>query len=149
MADDRPVVALDASALMAPVEADLRLFDELDRVLGAYEAVVPGAVIVELDRLSSGNGEAATAASVGRDLAARARVVEAEPPGGEDGEDGEDGKDGGADPAYGDDALIALARAGRTDYVVTNDRPLIERVLDADTPVLCLRGRNTLRIREP
>ncbi len=143
MAADRPVVALDASALMAPVEADLRLFDELDRVLGAYEAVVPRAVVAELDRLSSGNGKAATAASVGRDLAARARTMEAEAPGDEKGEGD------GSDRPYGDDALVALARTGRAGYVVTNDRPLIERVLDADTPVLCLRGRNTLRIREP
>ena len=149
MAADRPTVALDASALMAPVEADLRLFDELDRVLGTYEAVVPRAVIAELDRLSSGNGAAATAASVGRDLAGRARTVEAGSSGGNDGGNGDDGENGGSTRPYGDGALVALARAGRADYVVTNDRSLIERVLGADTPVLCLRGRNTLRIREP
>jgi len=43
-------VALDASALMAPVERDLRLFDELDRLLGAVDPVVPGAVLEELDQ---------------------------------------------------------------------------------------------------
>ena len=33
-------VALDASALMAPVELDLRLFDELDRLLSAGVPVI-------------------------------------------------------------------------------------------------------------
>ncbi|MFC5134442.1 MULTISPECIES: twitching motility protein PilT [Haloferacaceae] len=128
--DERPVVALDASALMAPVEANVRLFEELDRLLGSYDPVVPSAVVDELDELGSGAGQAATAASVGADLADRARTVE-------------------VDGAYGDDALVDLARTGRVAYVVTLDRPLVERVLDADTPVICLRGRNTLTVTDP
>ena len=125
-----PVVALDASALMAPVEADLRLFEELDRVLGGYEAVVPAAVLAELDGLQTGSGAEATAASVGADLAERAEAVE-------------------TDESYADDALVALAAAGRVDAVVTNDGPLANRVLAADVPVIGLRGRNTLAITEP
>nr|WP_256410933.1 twitching motility protein PilT [Halorubrum rubrum] len=128
--DDRPAVALDASALMAPVEADVRLFEELDRLLGSYDPVVPSAVLEELDGLGSGAGRAATAASVGADLADRARTVD-------------------VDAAYADDALVELARGGRVAYVVTLDRPLVERVLDADTPVICLRGRNTLTVTDP
>jgi len=124
------VVALDASALMAPVEADLRLFEELDRLLGAYEAVVPAAVVSELDRLQGGNGEEATAASVGADLATRAETV-------------------ATDESYADDALVELAAEGRVDGVVTNDRPLANRVLEAGAPVIGLRGRNTLAITEP
>ncbi len=129
-ADRRPVVALDASALMAPVEANVRLFEELDRLLGSYEAVVPAAVLAELDGLQSGAGEAATAASVGADLAGRARTVETE-------------------ESYADDALVELAAAGRIDYVVTNDVPLRDRLLAADAPVIGLRGRNALAITEP
>ncbi len=128
--DRRPVVALDASALMAPVEANVRLFEELDRLLDSYEAVVPAAVLAELDGLRSGAGEAATAASVGADLAARARTVETE-------------------ESYADDALVELAAAGRADYVVTNDGPLRDRLLAADAPVIGLRGRNALAITEP
>ena len=146
-----PVLALDTSALMAPVEANVRLFEEFDRLLGTYETVVPASVLSELEGLASGAGTAATAASVGADLATRARVVDdndsAETGGTDDSE-----KIGGVDDAsdtYADDALVALARSNRVDYVVTNDRPLIERVLDADTPVICLRGRNTLAITEP
>jgi rRNA-processing protein FCF1 len=128
--DDAPVVALDASALMAPVEANLRLFEELDRLLGAYEAVVPTAVVSELDRLQGGHGEAATAASVGADLATRAETVETA-------------------ASYADDALVELVTEGRVDGVVTNDRPLANRVLEAGAPVIGLRGRNTLAITEP
>ncbi|GAA0530483.1 DUF188 domain-containing protein [Halorubrum ejinorense] len=128
--DGVPVVALDASALMAPVEAGLRLFEELDRLLGGYETVVPAPVVAELADLQSGNGAEATAASVGADLAERAETVE-------------------TDESYADDALVALAAAGRVDAVVTNDRPLANRVLAADAPVIGLRGRNTLAITEP
>ncbi|SMO32379.1 twitching motility protein PilT [Halorubrum cibi] len=128
--ETRPVVALDASALMAPVEANVRLFEELDRLLGSYDPVVPSAVLEELDGIGSGAGKAATAASVGADLAERAETVDVE-------------------GAYADDALVDLARSGRVAYVVTLDRPLVERVLDADTPVICLRGRDTLTVTDP
>ncbi|OYR92861.1 twitching motility protein PilT [Halorubrum sp. E3] len=128
--DGAPLVALDASALMAPVEADLRLFEELDRLLGAYEVVVPTAVVSELDRLQGGNGEAATAASVGADLATRAEAVE-------------------TTESYADDALVELVSEGRVDGVVTVDGPLADRVLEAGAPVIGLRGRNTLAITEP
>ncbi|GAB7091732.1 hypothetical protein JCM18237_20030 [Halorubrum luteum] len=128
--DRVPVVALDASALMAPVEANVRLFEELDRLLDTYETVVPSAVRAELDGLQSGAGSAATAAGVGADLATRARTVD-------------------TDASYADDALVELVETDRVDYVVTNDRPLSKRVLAANAPVIGLRGRNTLAITEP
>ncbi|TKX76251.1 twitching motility protein PilT, partial [Halorubrum sp. SD626R] len=102
----------------------------LDRLFGTYEAVVPAAVVAELDGLQAGNGAEATAASVGADLAARAETVETE-------------------ETYADDALVELVTEGRIDGVVTNDRPLANRVLEADAPVIGLRGRNTLAITEP
>jgi len=122
--DDRPLVALDTSALTAPVQADVRLFEELDRLVGDHEPVVPRAVLAELDRLAADGGEAATAAAVGRDLAARCTVV-----------------DTAAD--NGDDALVALA--ADVAYVVTNDRPLRDRV-GATARTIGLRGRNKLII---
>ncbi|MFB6173500.1 MAG: PIN domain-containing protein [Halobacteriales archaeon] len=126
-----PIVALDTNALMMPVELDVRVFDELDRLFGDPDLVAPWAVLRELDRLSGAAGEAATAASVGRDLAERrCRTVDAEP---------EDA----------DDALLALGRAGAVDYVVTNDRPLRDRLLAAAVPVVGVRDRNTLAITEP
>jgi len=138
-------VALDTSALMMPVELDVRLFDELDRLLGGVsrtpesdqphadplELVTPQAVIEELRRLSEKGGTEGTAATVGHDLATeRCLVVDTE-------------------ASYADDALVELARDGAVDYVVTNDRPLRDRVLEEKRPVIALRGRNKLAITQP
>jgi rRNA-processing protein FCF1 len=116
---------------MMPVELDVRLFDELDRLLGAFEPVTPQAVVEELRRLSEKGGEEGIAASVGHDLATeRCLIVD-------------------TDESYADDALVELAREGHADYVVTNDLPLRDRVLDAGVPVIALRGRNKLAITQP
>jgi len=120
---------LDTNALMMPVECDVRVFEELQRVIGDEDLVVPEAVVAELDRLSVGGGEEATAASVGRDLVDRCQVVEHD-----------------ADNA--DDAVLELA--GKLDaYAVTNDGPLREALLAANRPVIGLRGRNKLAITQP
>ncbi|MCD2202826.1 twitching motility protein PilT [Halobacterium sp. KA-6] len=123
-------VAMDANALMMPVEAGVRVFDELDRVLDDYDAVVPETVLAELEKLGAGSGEEATAASVAADLADRCETVETE-------------------ESYADDALYALAVDGDADAVVTNDGPLRERLLDAGVPVIHLRGRNQMTITRP
>jgi hypothetical protein len=138
-------VALDTSALMMPVESDVRLFEEIERLLGDSEVrttsdpsgdtprgidyVVPRAVRDELSKLSDGASEEAVAASVGADLATeRCRVVEHE-------------------ASYADDVLVELAP--EFDYVVTNDGPLKKRLLDAGAPVIHIRGRNKLAISKP
>ncbi|MFP8955522.1 PIN domain-containing protein [Natrialbaceae archaeon A-CW3] len=124
-------VALDTSALMMPVELDVRLFDELDRVVGSYEPTTPQSVLEELRRLSEKGGEEGTAANVGHDLATeRCLVVDTE-------------------ASYADDALVELAREGVVDYVVTNDLALRDRVLEESIPVIALRGRNKLAITQP
>ncbi|WP_439027631.1 PIN domain-containing protein [Haloarchaeobius sp. DT45] len=124
-------VALDTSSLMMPVELDVRLFDELDRLIEAAELVTPQAVVEELRRLSEKGGREGTAANVGHDLATeRCLIVDTE-------------------ESYADDALVELAEAGQVDYVVTNDLPLRDRVLDTGIPVIALRGRNKLAITQP
>jgi rRNA-processing protein FCF1 len=123
-------VAMDANALMLPAEQNLRLFEELEGLLGDYEGVVPAAVRDELAALAADSGAAASAASVAADLADRFDTVETEEP-------------------YADDALHALAAGGDVDAVATNDGPLKERVLDAGTPVIHLRGRTQLTITRP
>jgi len=148
--EDGPTVILDTNALMMPVELDVRVFDELDRLLGDADPdlVVPRAVLAELETLrEAGNGEAATAAAVGRDLADRCRAV-------------------GTEASYADDAVVELAvgaadtadtgDGGRGagdavdgDYAVTNDRPLRDRLLERGVRVIGLRGRTTLEITEP
>ena len=128
-------VVLDTNALMMPIERDVRVFDELARLLGepvdgtgSMELVVPRAVVAELEKLAAGAGEEGVAASVGRDLADRCRVVD-------------------TDADYADDAVVELSV--EADYVVTADRPLRDRLLDRNVPVVGLRGRNTLAITEP
>ena len=134
------MIVLDTNALMMPVECELRVFEELDRVLphatgdqpsgdaGGY--LVPDAVRAELDKLADGAGVEATAAAVGRDLLARCSVVE-------------------TDADYADDAVLELATHGDVTHAVTNDRPLKRRLLDAGIPVISLRGRNKLGITQP
>ena len=123
-------VVVDTNALMMPVEVGVRLFDELER-LGVSEPVVPRAVVDELDKLAAaGNGEEATAASVGRDLADRCTVVDTE-----------------AD--YADDAVVEAASRPDVNAVVTNDKPLKERLLAAGVPVIGLRGQHKLAITQP
>lgn len=113
-------VVLDTNALMMPVEAEVRLFEELDRLLDSYEAIVPEAVLAELEALAEGAGTEAVAASVGQDLAGRARTV-------------------GHTAAYADDAIVEVAR-DHDAIAVTNDRPLKRRLTEAEIPVIGLRG---------
>ena len=124
------IVILDTNALMMPVECDLRLFDELERLLGEVECVVPEAVLAELEKLSAGAGAEATAARVGRDLADRCTVRS-------------------TDAAYADDAVLELASETGVEAAVTNDTPLQERLLDAGVPVVSLRGNDKLAINNP
>ncbi|WP_284033313.1 PIN domain-containing protein [Halobaculum lipolyticum] len=116
---------------MMPVECGVRVFDELDRLVDDPNPVTPSAVVAELEKLAAGAGEEATAASVGRDLAERCRVVP-------------------TTEEYADDAVVELAAGESFDgYVVTNDRPLRERLLARGVRVIGLRGANTLAITEP
>ena len=145
-------VVLDTNALMMPVECDVRVFEELDRLLPGADLVTPAAVVAELEKLRESNGAEGVAASVGRDLAERCRVVETA-------------------ASYADDAVVELATAdarretgaepepeagdgdgpGGTEetLVVTNDRPLAERLRERGVRVIGLRGENTLAVTEP
>jgi len=127
-------VVLDTNALMMPVECDVRVFEELDRLLGDPEAVVPAPVVAELEALAGGAGEEATAASVGRDLVGRCTVR-------------------GTDADYADDAVVELVgrlrERGRAVRAATNDRELRRRLAAADVPVICLRGEDKLAVTQP
>ncbi|MDL5362266.1 twitching motility protein PilT [Halalkalicoccus sp. NIPERK01] len=124
------VVCMDTNALMMPVECDVRVFEELERLLPEADPVVPDAVLRELRNLAGGASEEGVAAAVGLDLAERCRPI-------------------GVEESHADDAIVSLARAGECDYVVTNDGPLRERLLDAGVPVIGLRGRNELAVTQP
>ena len=125
-------VGMDTNALMMPVELGVRVFDELDRLFGQgiVDPLVAQSVVDELDSLAAGHGDEAAAASVGKDLADRCRVVE-------------------TNASYADDAVVELAENGVFDAVVTNDRPLRDRLLSRGVRVVGVRGRNRLGITEP
>jgi rRNA-processing protein FCF1 len=125
-----PTVILDTNALMMPVECDVRVFEELDRLVTDPDLVVPRSVVVELDDLADGGGEAGRAASVGRDLAERCRPV-------------------GTDADYADDAVVELATDDFDGYVVTNDQALRDRLLERGVRVIGIRAGNTLAVTEP
>jgi rRNA-processing protein FCF1 len=120
-------VVLDTNALMMPVECDVRVFEELERLLGEVDCFVPAAVVAELRDLSTGTGEAGTAASVGVDLAGRCTVRETA-------------------ATYADDAVVELAQTDGVTHAVTNDGPLQDRLRDAGVSVIGLRGQNKLGI---
>jgi rRNA-processing protein FCF1 len=124
-------VVLDTNALMMPVECDVRVFEELERLLETSDYLVPAAVRAELDALAAGTGEEASAANVGRDLAAAHCETR------------------GTDAAYADDAVLELATRAGASHVVTNDGPLQERVLDEGISVISLRAKNKLAITQP
>jgi hypothetical protein len=125
-------VVLDTNALMMPVELGVRTFDELDRLLGEYEALVPEAVVSELESLSDGASEESVAASVGTDLTRREGVTVI-----------------AHEAGYADDAVVEIATTRDCDYAVTNDGPLRDRLLEANVPVIGLRGRNKLEATRP
>ncbi|WP_276273722.1 twitching motility protein PilT [Haloarcula litorea] len=125
------MIVLDTNALMMPVECDVRLFEELDRLLSVErDYVAPAAVRDELEKLADGSGVEATAASVGRDLLDRCSVRATE-----------------AD--YADDAVLELATEADATHAVTNDKPLKRRLLNAGVPVISLRGQDKLGITQP
>ena len=135
----KPLVALDTNAFLMPIRNDVRVFDELDRLVPGNEPVTIQAVVDELDALTeTESGKEAMAARVGADLARRCRLVEPDP-----------GVEIEGDEAHADDVFVTLARRGRFEYVATNDGPLRQRLLGARVPVIHLRGRHKLIITQP
>jgi len=123
-------VVMDTNALMMPVECDVRVFEELERLVDATELLVPEAVLDELAKLADGTSEEAAAASVGLDLVReRCRAVPHE-----------------AD--YADDAVLEVGERDEVTHAVTNDGPLQRRLLAAGVPVISLRARNKLAVTQ-
>ncbi len=112
---------------MMPVECNVRLFDEVERLVGKPTYLVPEAVVAELEKLSDGAGTEATAASVGLDLLDRCELRATE-------------------HTYADDAVIELAYTVDAAYVVTNDKPLRKRLRAEGVSVISLRGETKLGI---
>jgi len=123
-------VLLDTNLLMAPVEADVRVFDEFDRLFDGGTYFLPRAARDELTALAADSGgEGGRAAAVGADLADdHCRIVDHE-------------------ASSADEAILELADS--VDLVATSDGPLRDRLLDAGVSVVSLRATNKLAITHP
>ncbi|MDZ7688245.1 MAG: twitching motility protein PilT [Halobacteriales archaeon] len=120
-------VVFDANMLMTPSQHKVDVFDEAERVLGGYDAVVPDAVLRELRALADeGNDDASVALELARE---RCEVVE-------------------TDETHGDDAVVEVAVEGDA-VAATNDARLKERLLESNVPVLYLRQKNRLEAEYP
>jgi rRNA-processing protein FCF1 len=120
-------VILDSSAILMFFEFSMDWEGELRRLLGAYQIVVPTAVINELHILASrrSGGKKAAAAL---QLIQKYQIVE-------------------SDIAYADDAILNIA-AKTKGVVVTNDAELRGRLQKLGNSVIFLRGKKKLALDE-
>ncbi|MEM4729642.1 MAG: twitching motility protein PilT [Thermoplasmata archaeon] len=119
----RPLVVLDANALMMPFQFSINLDAELQRVLPGCKAVVPSSVVEELRALSASKKRPEARAAL--ELARRFRVVEAE--------------------GVGDEAVLSAAlRLGAV--LLTNDASLRKRARSAGLRVMYLREKSHLEM---
>ncbi len=116
-------VIIDTNALMIPIQFNVDIFDELQR-LGLDEFVVPMAVLDELDSLiDRAKGKDKMAAKVARSLADRCEVADV--------------------TGFADDVILKLAN----DFdaaVLTNDIGLKKRLQEKNITVVYLRQKNRL-----
>lgn len=117
-------VIFDANALMMPAQFGVDVFDEVERLVGGYEAVVPRAVVEELRSLAGRDRDAELAL----DLVERCRVVE------------------GSVSGNADDVIVDLAEDA---VVVTNDANLKSRLLENNVPVAHMRQKSYLEVAYP
>jgi rRNA-processing protein FCF1 len=116
----RPIVLVDANALLLPFTSHFRLEEEIYGQVDGARILVPSSVLGELERVADrGNANARAA----REFARRFPVVLTEIP--------------------GDDALVDLGRR-LSAWVLTGDRALRSRLLEAGVPVLFPRGKSHL-----
>ncbi len=118
-------VVLDTSVLLLPFTDGLDLFGELERVLGAYEPILPASVHEELHHHAQGNDARARAAKGALRLTAKWRVEATELP--------------------GDDGVLDVVRRLHA-AVCSNDKRLCDEAAKHGVPVVSVRARRlTLR----
>ncbi|HLY76792.1 MAG TPA: twitching motility protein PilT [Thermoplasmata archaeon] len=116
----RPVVLVDANALLLPFTSHFRLEEEIYAQVDGARILIPASVLGELERVAHRGNVQARAA---REFARRFDIVPTE--------------------ALGDDALVELGRR-LTAWVLTGDRALRTRLLEAGVRVLFPRGKSHL-----
>ena len=115
----KPVVILDANALLMPFQFKINLDVELQRLVGECDVLVPSSVIGELKKLKRTNKDAGAALALAEKYTSS--PVE----------------------GSGDDSLLELANEMK-GTVVTNDKDLIQRLKESRIPVIHMRSRNHL-----
>jgi rRNA-processing protein FCF1 len=116
----RPIVLVDANALLLPFTAHFRLEEEIYGQVDGARVLIPSSVLGELERVARRGNVNARAA---REYARRFDVAVTE--------------------IQGDDALVEMGRRLRA-WVLTGDRALRTRLLEAGVPVLFPRGKSHL-----
>lgn len=125
---NRRRVILDSNALMMLFEFSIDLEDELQRLLGKYEIIIPEPIIEELKNLSKfGEGKQSRIAKPALKLSKKYRKVKLDK------------------EKKGDDAVLYLAKKLQT-FVLTNDKELKEKLKDESLPVIYLRGKQKLAV---
>ncbi len=114
----------DANGLMMPFQFRFNLDQELGRLLGDFELVVPRAVLRELEALAPEHRSARAALQ----LAQRCRIIDAQ---------------GGAD-----EALVEIAQRLK-GVALTNDRGVIAALRASGVPVVRLGDRSRLIYEGP
>jgi rRNA-processing protein FCF1 len=120
-------VVFDTNALMTPSQHNVDVFEEAERLVGGYDAVVPDSVVRELKALADkGDKDAAVGLGFADE---RCEVA-------------------GTDATHGDDAVIE-ATEDKDAAVVTNDAKLKDRLVERNVPVLYLRQKSRLQAEYP
>jgi len=118
-------VILDSSAILMLFEFQVDLEDELTRLVGKYNIIIPKPIYDELEFLSQhGKGKKRINAKASLKLINRYDVVD-------------------VDEKTGDDSVFSLARQTKS-VVVTNDKELKNRLKKISISVIFLRAKKKL-----
>lgn len=115
-------VILDTNALLSQFEFKFDLIDELTRLLGIYEILIPSSVLDELRNIKDKHSRSALR------YASRFKTVESK--------------------EKGDESILSLAKEQKA-MVVTNDRELRRRLKENGLRVIYLRQKSYLDIDIP
>jgi uncharacterized protein len=119
-------VVLDTNALLLPFTDGTRLEEELERLVGSCQLVVPSSIIGELKQLAQNPSTLGRNAKSALRLAQRCRVESTKLP--------------------GDDGLLQVARALGA-IVVTNDRAIQAEAARSGLQVVVAREKGRLTLR--
>ena len=121
----KKTVILDSNAILMLFEFSIDLEDELTKLVGNYDIIIPRPVYKELEFLSkNGKGKKRTNAKASLKLIEKYKIIDI------------DGKNA-------DDSIFSFAKKSNS-LVLTNDRDLRCRLKKIGTHVIFLRSKNKL-----